>query len=153
MSPWLQSYVPVDSIYGYPIFKWARVTRFTDWLPMNCSTEVLCVVWYIINVQNVCVSQLMLFVTSCHCNYVHIFSCAGLWPYRVWNKTYESIRLLTPITVTSLWVRWRLKSPASRLFARPFVQAQIKENMKALRHWLLWGEFTGDQWISRTKGQ
>ena len=36
--------------------------------------------------------------------------------------------------------RWRLKSPAPRLFAQPFVQAQIKENTKALRHWPLWGE-------------
>ena len=27
------------------------------------------------------------------------------------------------------------------------------ENIKALRHWTLWGEFTGDRWIPRTKGQ
>ena len=31
-----------------------------------------------------------------------------------------------------------------------FFQAQIKENIKAQRHWPLRGEFTGDQWISRT---
>ena len=42
---------------------------------------------------------------------------------------------------------WRLKSPASRWFAQPFVQAQIKENIKAPRHWPLCGEFTGDRWI------
>ena len=35
----------------------------------------------------------------------------------------------------------------------PFIQAQIKENIKAPRHWPLWGEFTGDRWIRRTKGQ
>ena len=46
-----------------------------------------------------------------------------------------------------------LKSPVSRLFTQSFVRAQIKENIKALRHWPLWGEFTGDQWIPRTKGQ
>ena len=34
------------------------------------------------------------------------------------------------ITVTSLWARWRLKSPASRLFTQPFIQAQIKETSK-----------------------
>ena len=28
-----------------------------------------------------------------------------------------------------------------------------KENIKAPRHWPLWGEFTGDQRIPRTKGQ
>ena len=32
-------------------------------------------------------------------------------------------------------------------------QAQIKENIKAPRHWPLCGEFTGDRSIPRTKGQ
>ena len=36
------------------------------------------------------------------------------------------------------------KTPASRLFAQPFVQVQIKENIKVPRHWPLWGESTGD---------
>ena len=44
------------------------------------------------------------------------------------------------ITVASQWVRWHLKSPASGLFAKPFVQARITENIKAPRHWPLWGE-------------
>ena len=48
---------------------------------------------------------------------------------------------------------WRLNSPASRLFAQPFVQAQIKENIKAPRRWPLWGEPTDDRWIPLTKGQ
>ena len=30
---------------------------------------------------------------------------------------------------------------------------QIKEHIKAPRHWPLWGEFTGDRWIPRRKGQ
>ena len=35
-----------------------------------------------------------------------------------------------------------------------FIQAQIKKkNINAPRHWPLWGEFTGDRWIPRTKGQ
>ena len=34
-----------------------------------------------------------------------------------------------------------------------FVQTQINENIKAPRHWPLCGEFTGDRWIPRTKGQ
>ena len=55
--------------------------------------------------------------------------------------------------MTSLWARWRLKSPASRLFTQAFIEAQIKENMKTLRHWPLWGEFTSDRWIPRTKDQ
>ena len=38
------------------------------------------------------------------------------------------------ITMTSWW-GWRLKSPSSRLFTQIFLQAQIKENAKASRHW------------------
>ena len=49
-------------------------------------------------------------------------------------------------------VRWCLKSPASWLFIQLFVQALIKENIKVLCHWPLWGEFTGDPWIPRKKG-
>ena len=40
-------------------------------------------------------------------------------------------------------MRWRLKSPASRLFSQQFIQAQMTENMKAPRHWPLCGEFIG----------
>ena len=43
------------------------------------------------------------------------------------------------ITMTSWWARQRLKSPASRLFTQPFIQTQIKENIKAPRHWPLCG--------------
>ena len=35
------------------------------------------------------------------------------------------------ITVMLQWARWRLTSPASRLFTQPFSQAQINENTKA----------------------
>ena len=55
------------------------------------------------------------------------------------------------ITVTSWWAWWRFESPASRLFSQPFIQAQIKENIKAPRHWPLWGEFTGARWIPQHK--
>ena len=34
-----------------------------------------------------------------------------------------------------------------------FFQTQMKENIKAPRHWPLWGDFNGDRWIPRTKGQ
>ena len=47
----------------------------------------------------------------------------------------------------------RLKSPAHRLFAQPFVQAQIEENIKAPRRWPFWGEFTGDRRVHPTKDQ
>ena len=44
------------------------------------------------------------------------------------------------------------QSPASRWFAPPFIQAQIKENIKAPRHWPFWGESTVNRWILLTKG-
>ena len=50
-------------------------------------------------------------------------------------------------------MRMRLEPPASRVFTQQFIQAQIKENFKAPRHWPLWGEFAGDRWIPCTKGQ
>ena len=38
-------------------------------------------------------------------------------------------------------------------FLNRLFKAQIKENIKAPRHWPSWGEFTGDRWIPHTKGQ
>ena len=49
------------------------------------------------------------------------------------------------ITVKSWLGRWRLKTPASWLFIQPFVEAQIKENIKAPYSWSFLGETTGDQ--------
>ena len=37
----------------------------------------------------------------------------------------------TDITMTLQWVSWRLKSPASRPFIKPFVWTNIKENVKS----------------------
>ena len=53
--------------------------------------------------------------------------------------------------MTSQWLRWRLKSPASRLFTQSLIQAQIKKNIKAPRHWPFCGELTGDRWIPRIR--
>ena len=38
------------------------------------------------------------------------------------------------------------------IIPQPFIQAQIKENIKAPCHWPLCGEFTVDRWIPRTNG-
>ena len=53
--------------------------------------------------------------------------------------TYVTVPLSTPgiITMTSKWARLRLKSPASRLFTQPFIQTEMKEKIKAPRHWPL----------------
>ena len=39
------------------------------------------------------------------------------------------------------------------MFTQRYIQAQLKENIKAPRHWPLCVEFTGDRWFHRTKGQ
>ena len=72
--------------------------------------------------------------------YMYITLCFSETLY----KPQPWARIFLCITVTSLWARWRLKSPASRLFTQPFNQVQIKENTKARRHWPLCGEFTGN---------
>ena len=46
----------------------------------------------------------------------------------------------------------RLHNERDGVSNQVFIQAQIKEKIKALRHWPLWGEFTGDRWIPHTKG-
>ena len=78
----------------------------------------------------------------------HYVSCSAT-AMQVWITNLKHFA----IAVTSQWARWRLKSPASRLFTPAFVQAQIKENFKAPRHWPLCGELTGHRWIPSTKSQ
>ena len=101
-----------------------------------------------------------------HANFHHAttFGCRNI-AFQIWQWIFiwwyafvirsdnMSDKIAYNNTVTSQWARWRFKSPASWLFAQPFIQVQIKENIKAPRHWPLRGEFTGDQWIPCTKGQ
>ena len=59
------------------------------------------------------------------------------------QKAEHTVCKMFSITMTSQWLRWGIKSPASRLFTQLFIQMQIKENIKAPRHWPLCGDFTG----------
>ena len=67
-------------------------------------------------------------------------------------RTIDCMGIMWACVVTWALQR-RLKYPASRMYAQPFGQAQIKLNIKAPRHWSLWGETTGDWWIPLTNGQ
>ena len=67
--------------------------------------------------------------------------------YKTWQYNHNKTKQNKTITVMSKWAWWHLKSPASRLFTQPFIRAQIKENIKAPRHWPLCREFTSDRWI------
>ena len=60
-----------------------------------------------------------------------------------WCFMYIFVMLIT-IRVTSLWAWEHLKSQVSQLLAPPFVEAQIKKDIKAPPHWPLWGESTGN---------
>ena len=46
-----------------------------------------------------------------------------------------------------------MSTMASQITSLTIDEAQIKKNIKALRHWPLWREYTGDRWIPHTKGQ
>ena len=56
-------------------------------------------------------------------------------------RVHYDVIVMVPISVTSWWARWRLKSPASQMFIQPFVQPKIKEDIKAPPHWPVTGEF------------
>ena len=70
------------------------------------------------------------FVVAVHPLYIKTFGTLFVF-------VLPDVILRLSITMTSWWARWRLKSPASRLFIRPFIRAQIKANVKAPRHWPL----------------
>ena len=55
--------------------------------------------------------------------------CRLHWCHGVLPQTIVCI-----ITMTSKWAWWSLKSPALRFFTQPFIQTQIKDNIKAPRH-------------------
>ena len=93
--------------------------------------------------------QHRLFVSS-------IVICTGHWS-RIWYslQVSHSFYISTYIPHYSDVITC---SMASQLTSLTFVcltvyQAQIKENIKVPRHWPLCGQFTGNRWIPRTKGQ
>ena len=78
-----------------------------------------------------------------------------VWYSRAWDSQSSQQRVIyrlfiwavfkVNITMMSWWARWRLKSLASPLFTPPFIQAQIKENIKAPNHWPFWNSpMTGE---------
>ena len=71
--------------------------------------------------------------------YIYIYQCfpkisiteRGDYVCNTFSRWLVSCSSTGLITVTSQWMRWRLKSSACRLFAQPFVQAQIKKNQSS----------------------
>ena len=60
-----------------------------------------------------------------------IIRCSGfIWPEKI-SVSVSMILCDVMLTVTTQWVPWRLKSPASGLFAQSFVQSYIRETHSA----------------------
>ena len=65
----------------------------------------------------------------------------------IWNI----YKLVTSPNNDIIMGRYRVSNNQPHDVSQPFIDAQIKENIKALRHWPLCVEFTGGRWIPRTK--
>ena len=65
---------------------------------------------------------------------------------------YSPDLFVAPATRGFVW-QWNGWMDLKSVPFQPFIQAQIKDNIKAPRHWPLCGEFTGSRWIPRTNGQ
>ena len=102
-----------------------------------------------------------------HRSILHIFTMLAFlavgqscdWPQRICHMNIRSnmknmrngIKHYTDVIMNTM--ASHITPPPIVLFTQPFIQAQIKENIKAPRHWPLCGKFTGDRWFPRTKGQ
>ena len=91
-------------------------------------------------------------LTFCH-QISRSWQAVKLWGKSSWN-------LVGALVALPSILQWRHDEgsgvsnhqPHDCLLNRLF-NGQIKENIKAPSHWPLWGEFTYDRWIPRTKGQ
>ena len=86
---------------------------------------------------------------------------SALWNFDIQKleNLYTTFLYTNSIAVVKVlqWpIQWRLngrdgasnhQSHACCLFTQPFIQAQIKENIKVPRHWPLWGELTENVFI------
>ena len=86
-------------------------------------------------------------------------SAFGYW-WIISSHTLWRMRLLVHGGIIVKPLHWRHNGHDSvsnhqscYCFLRLFIQTQIKDDIKAPRHWPLCGEFTGDRWIPHTNGQ
>ena len=61
------------------------------------------------------------------------------WARCRWSWKHGSIHHYIDVIMITM----ASQTPTSRLFTQSFIRAQVKENIKAPRHWPLCGEFTG----------
>ena len=85
--------------------------------------------------------------------YAYRYQCACTFHSTWWRHAINSHSSDYEVRHTLQWRHNEHDGVSNTSLTQAFIQAQIKENIKAPRHWLLWGEFTGDRWIPRTKRQ
>ena len=69
------------------------------------------------------------------------------------RKFFWTLLTLTLHCSDVLMIPMASQNLALRLFTQPFIQAQMKKNIKVPRRWPLCWEFTHDRWIPYTNGQ
>ena len=117
------------------IWPWKSPVGFTNFGLRDAVTSIRCqwILWVIFSVK---------YIRSCFM-YSHQV-LRGNWLVQIISSHYNDVIMVTMASqITSL----------TMIVHSTVYSAQIKENIKAPRHWPLCGEFTGDRWIPRTKDQ
>ena len=73
-----------------------------------------------------------------------------------WWRLYALVNCVTIVSHYSDVIMDTMVSQITNLtiiYSAVCLGEEIKENIKALRYWPLWGKFTGRRWIPHTKGQ
>ena len=131
----------------------------TKEVPHDCVTYIghfIYIVWSnnLSHIQSLIASEVLKkhLLLGCVCWWLITRRCQGMWNGARDDKVRTRHRLLT--------LQWRHNEPDGISYHQPYdclinrlFKAQIRETIKAPRHWPLCGEFTGDWWIPRTKGQ
>ena len=93
-------------------------------------------------VQKENISMLSIYINNSDCStFLNVYTSYECNITTTYTKNENCFFLHHNIDV--IMTTMRLKSPALRLFTQPFIQTQIKENIKAPPHWPLCREFTG----------
>ena len=124
--------------FNYSVYGQAdagNIQQSITWLSSDIRVRLL---RYILMMPEICKFGVLHF-DQCRTNRIsivrpdHIFTRTTSWPLvqDIWCCAHYNDVIMSAMAS---------KSPAPRLFTQPFVQAQIKEDIKAPRHWSLWGE-------------
>ena len=123
----------IDCVRNYNWDVILRVTKTSDhWSMAICCGVSRSRIWYYteLKLKMMYISALALLKKQIISKWLNRYPTCIL----SFNQITE-FDILVNITLTSLWARWRLGSPASRLFTQAFIQAHINENVKAPCHW------------------